>query len=60
LLKAFSDRERDFEDLVSLASLPRLRIDFDYVRQWAERLDRSIGSDEVTSRVRKSVGRAKR
>ncbi|MBN2576458.1 MAG: nucleotidyltransferase [Deltaproteobacteria bacterium] len=60
LLKAFSDRERDFEDLVSLASLPRLRIDFDYVRKWAERLDRSIGSDEVSGRVRESLARAQR
>jgi predicted nucleotidyltransferase len=60
LLKAFSDRERDFEDLVSLASLPRLRIDFDYVRKWAEQLDQSIGSDEVSARVRNALSRTKR
>lgn len=60
LLKAFSDRARDFDDLVSLASLPRLRINFDYVREWAGRLDASIGGDEVSSRVQESLSKAKR
>jgi predicted nucleotidyltransferase len=60
LLKAFSDRERDFEDLVSLASLPRLPIDLGYVREWARRLDGSIGTSEVSDRVEQSLRRAKR
>jgi predicted nucleotidyltransferase len=60
LLKAFSDRKRDFEDLVSLASLPRLRIDFAYVREWAKRLDSSLGSSEVSDRVEASLVRPKR
>ncbi len=60
LLKAFSDRERDFEDLVSLASLPRLRINLAYVHEWAKRLDASIGSTEVSDRVGRSLRCAKR
>jgi predicted nucleotidyltransferase len=60
LLKAFSDRERDLEDLVSLASLPHLPINLEYVRGWAERLDRSIGGNEVSERVRIALSRVKR
>lgn len=60
LLKAFSDRERDFEDLVGLASLPRLRLDLEYVREWAKRLDLSIGGSEVSERVAEALSRAGR
>jgi hypothetical protein len=60
LLKAFSDRARDMEDLVSLASLPRLPLDLDYVHDWARRLDQSIGTDEVSQRVREALRQAKR
>jgi hypothetical protein len=59
LLKAFSDRDRDFDDLVSLASLPRLSLDLGYVNEWARRLDQSIGSDEVSQRVRDALRLAK-
>jgi hypothetical protein len=60
LLKAFSERARDFEDLVSLASLPDLKLDLGYIEQWAARLDQSIGTDEVTERVRQALAKAKR
>lgn len=60
LLKAFSDRARDFEDLVALASLPKLSLDVGYVESWAARLDGSIGSDEVTERVRRALAAARR
>jgi len=60
LLKAFSERARDFEDLVGLASVPRLKLDLGYIRDWARRLDESIGSDEVTTRVNQALAKAKR
>lgn len=59
LLKAFSERARDFEDLVSLASNPRLKLDLGYIKDWAGRLDQSIGTDEVTERVRQALAKAK-
>jgi hypothetical protein len=55
-----STRDVDLYAALPAASLPRLRIDVDYVRKWAERLDQSIGSDEVSSRVRECLSRAKR
>lgn len=60
LLKAFSERERDFEDLVSLASLPKLALDLEHVRKWAKRLDESVGTDEVSARVDRALTAAKR
>jgi predicted nucleotidyltransferase len=60
LLKAFSDRARDFEDLVSLASLRRLKLDIGYIEAWAARLDQSIGSNEVTERVKRALAKARR
>ena len=60
LLKAFSDRARDFEDLVALASLTKLQLDVSYIEHWAERLDQSIGSDEVTERVKQALAKARR
>jgi predicted nucleotidyltransferase len=59
LLKAFSERERDFDDLVSLASLPKLGLDVSYIRDWATKLDQSIGGDEVSDRVTRALERAK-
>jgi hypothetical protein len=62
LLKAFSERARDFEDIVGPASLPKLQLDLKYIQEWEKRLDDSIGGDEVTERVREALaqGRAKR
>jgi hypothetical protein len=59
LLKAFSDRPRDFEDLVGLALLPGLELNLRHIREWASRLDQSIGSDEVTNRVNQALAKAK-
>ena len=55
VLKAFSDRERDFEDLVMLLRVRGESLDLDYVRDWAAKLDESIGSDEVTRRFERAV-----
>jgi hypothetical protein len=60
LLKAFSDRARDFEDLVGLASVPTLELDVDYIMSWAGRLDQSIGTNEVTERVTQALAKARR
>ena len=60
LLKAFSNRPRDFEDLVGLASVPKLKLDIGYIESWAGQLDQSIGSDEVTERVRRALAQARR
>lgn len=59
LLKAFSDRARDFEDLVSLASIPKLQLDLEYIQSWARRLDESIGGNEVSERVRAALSKAR-
>jgi hypothetical protein len=59
LLKAFSDRARDFEDLVGLASLPGLGLDLEYIQEWAKRLDASMGSDEVSERIRNALAQAR-
>jgi hypothetical protein len=59
VLKAFSERAIDHEDLVSLAALPKLRLDRKYIDGWAKRLDESIGTDEVSDRVRAAFEEAK-
>lgn len=51
VLKAFSDRPRDLEDLVALIALPADSMDIAYVDRWAKLLDESIGSDEVSERL---------
>jgi hypothetical protein len=48
-LKAFSDRARDFDDLVSL--LKAGSVDDAALDTWARALDASLGTDEVTARV---------
>ncbi len=55
VLKAFSDRPRDFDDLKALLRPPGASLDLDYVLSWARRLDESIGSDEVTERIRRAL-----
>jgi len=60
LLKAFSDRERDFEDLVNLTAIVGIKLDLDYVRSWAKQLDDSIGGDEVSERVERALAQAAR
>ncbi len=44
----------------SARSLPKLKLDIDYITHWAARLDQSIGSDEVTERVTRALAEAKR
>jgi hypothetical protein len=53
VLKAFSERERDFEDLVALLAT-RQTLDLDYVQTWAARLDQSLGTDDVSSRLERA------
>jgi predicted nucleotidyltransferase len=60
LLKAFSDRTRDFDDLVGIASVKRLSLDAEYIERWAKLLDESIGSDEVSERVTRALDEGKR
>ena len=55
VLKAFSERPRDFEDLVSLSAVVGAKLDVAYVRRWARQLDDSIGGNDVTERVEKAL-----
>ena len=59
LLKAFSDRERDFEDLVSLLVHTGPKLDNAYVERWARALDESIGGNEVSERLERAQREAK-
>jgi hypothetical protein len=59
LLKAFSDRPRDFDDLVTLLHRAKSIIDMPYVEKWAKVLDESLGTGEVSERVRRA-GRSTR
>jgi hypothetical protein len=53
LLKAFSDRPRDFEDLVMLyGNGPTL--DQAYIDHWTRMLDESIGTTEVAERIQRA------
>lgn len=51
VLKAFSDRARDFDDLVALLTTPRAELDVGYIEQWAKQLDESIGGNDVSQRI---------
>lgn len=59
ILKAFSDRPRDFEDLVNLSAVVGPKLDVPYIQQWARRLDESLGGNEVTERVEKALKQSK-
>jgi MoxR-like ATPase len=59
ILKAFSERARDFDDIVSLAALPQLGLNLDYIREWAKKLDGSVGSEDVSERVRRALESAR-
>jgi hypothetical protein len=54
ILKAFSDRPRDFEDLMKLVAVGKPKLDMGYIERWARDLDRSIGGDEVSERLRRA------
>ena len=60
VLKAFSDRQRDHDDLTKLLAVRRDEMDLDYIHGWAKKLDMSIGSDEVSERVRQALKRRAR
>jgi hypothetical protein len=58
VVKALSERERDFEDLVTLFAGVAPDLDLPYVERWASTLDQSIGGDDVSERVRRARERA--
>jgi hypothetical protein len=60
LLKAFSDRPRDFEDLVALCGHLKDRLDQKYIDVWVQALDSSIGTSEVSERMQAARLRAAR
>jgi predicted nucleotidyltransferase len=51
VLKAFSDRARDLDDLIALLTVPDPPLDVGYVEYWVRRLDESIGGNEVSERL---------
>ena len=55
VLKAFSDRPRDFEDLVNLSAVVGSRWDVGCIRRWATQLDESIGGNDVSERVERAL-----
>lgn len=59
ILKAFSERPRDFEDLVSLSAVVGAKMDVAYVRRWARMLDDSIGGNDVSERVERALAQNK-
>jgi hypothetical protein len=59
VLKAFSERPRDFEDLVNLSAVVGSRLDVAYIREWAKQLDESIGGNDVTERVERALAHGK-
>ncbi len=56
ILKAYSDRRRDFDDLIAL--IKHANISVKYLQQWAKELDASIGSDEVSERLTNALREA--
>lgn len=60
VLKAFSDRARDHEDLMKLIAVGGPKLDMRYIEDWARELDRSMGGDEVTERLKHAQHEAAR
>lgn len=54
VLKAFSDRPRDHEDLAALMAVMADRLDLDRVRRWARRIDAELGAGEVMERLQRA------
>lgn len=54
VLKAFSNQERDFEDLATLVTRLGRTLDAPYIDRWARQLDEGLGSDEVRERIRRA------
>ncbi|HEY3233582.1 MAG TPA: nucleotidyltransferase [Polyangiaceae bacterium] len=59
-LKAFSERERDFEDVAALVAVLGRKLDLRRVRAWAKKLDSSIGGDDVTERLERAITTSRR
>jgi hypothetical protein len=59
VLKLFSERGRDFDDVVTLVRDLGSSLDLGYIEEWARKLDESIGGDDVSERVRRAVAAAK-
>lgn len=59
ILKAFSERPRDYEDLVNLSAVVGAALDVAYIRRWARALDDSIGGNDVSERVERALAEAK-
>jgi len=60
LLKAFSDRSRDQDDLVALIATPREALDLAYIERWIKLLDESIGGNDVSERFARAQREADR
>lgn len=60
LLKVFSDRPRDFEDLTKLIAIGAAKMDMTYIERWTHALDESIGCDEVSERLQRAKAEAAR
>jgi predicted nucleotidyltransferase len=60
ILKAFSDRPRDQDDLVALLSVPESGLDASYLDRWANLLDESIGGTDVSERLSEAREKAQR
>jgi hypothetical protein len=58
VLKVYSDRPRDFDDLVALIEHADLSVD--YLQRWAKDLDASLGTDEVSARLADAIQRARK
>ena len=51
LLKAFSDRPRDHDDLAALLAISEPPLDESYLKHWAKLLDDSLGGTDVAERL---------
>jgi hypothetical protein len=59
VLEAFSERPRDFEDLVNLSAVVGTKLDIANIRHWAKQLDESIGGNDVSERVERALAQNK-
>jgi hypothetical protein len=53
------ERERDFDDVVTLVRDRGSSLDLEYVERWVRTLDESVGGDDVSARRRAAVEAAK-
>lgn len=58
ILKLYSERTRDFDDVVAL--IAHADVSVEYLQRWAKELDASIGSDEVSARLAKAMREAEK